>query len=207
MAAHRRPVPLRSLLRASTTCSRPSLGLSRASRPSASSGPPTPAVTSRSRGIELYSGAVDSEGVYSQIATLNPLQSTLVARYGTPPVKRGLGCRGLPLRRHRQRHGHLDVRIQPGDPRGPVPGGASPMPSSQPANPIGQAVVASANYLTAGICLATGGHPATVCNEPGRPGRRRLARARVSRPPRAGAAPAPPVSRRGGPPAACAPSR
>ena len=34
---------------------------------------------------------------------------------------------------------------------------------SQPHDPVGEAIVASANYLTAGICRATGQQPASVC--------------------------------------------
>ena len=38
---------------------------------------------------------------------------------------------------------------------------------SQPHSLVGQAIVASANYLTAGICLATGQQPASVCASKG----------------------------------------
>ncbi len=117
-------------------------------------------------GIEVYSGAVDSEGVYSQIATLNPLQSTLVARYGTPPVKRGSEAGAFPF----VDIGNAMVASTSGFSPGILVGqsqGSIVAALGQAANPIGQAVVASANYLTAGICIATGGHPAAICNSRG----------------------------------------
>jgi hypothetical protein len=38
---------------------------------------------------------------------------------------------------------------------------------SQDGQPIGQAIDASANYLTAGICRATGDQPRAVCSSKG----------------------------------------
>ena len=38
---------------------------------------------------------------------------------------------------------------------------------SDPANPVTQAIVASANYITAGICASTKGAPASVCSSSG----------------------------------------
>ncbi len=40
---------------------------------------------------------------------------------------------------------------------------AVPAPGPTPAPPTGAAIVAAANELTAGICLATDGAPAAVC--------------------------------------------
>ena len=38
---------------------------------------------------------------------------------------------------------------------------------ADPTNIVSQAIVGSANYLTAGICHADGQQPATVCTSPG----------------------------------------
>jgi hypothetical protein len=117
-------------------------------------------------GIELYSAAVDAQGVYSQIAALNPEQSLLVARYGTAPVKRGSEVGTFPF---------LDIgNVMVTSTSGFSPGilvaqsqGAIVGDLTQPSDPIGQAVVASANYLTAGICSATGQRPASTCADRG----------------------------------------
>jgi hypothetical protein len=37
---------------------------------------------------------------------------------------------------------------------------------SDPANPVSRAILGEANYLTAGMCAATGDHPANVCLAP-----------------------------------------
>ncbi len=117
-------------------------------------------------GIEVYSGAVDAQGVYTQIAMLNPAQSLLVARYGTPPVKRGSEAGAFPF----VDIGNVMVTSTSGFSPGVIVGqsqGTIVGALSQPSDPIGQAVVASANYLTAGICVATGGHPAATCTDRG----------------------------------------
>ncbi len=117
-------------------------------------------------GIELYSGAVDAQGVYTQIATLNPLQSFLVSRYGTAPVKRGSAAGSFPF----VDIGNLMVTSTSGFSPGVIVGQSQATIAgdlSQPSAPIGQAVVASANYLTAGICAATGQRPVSTCNGKG----------------------------------------
>jgi hypothetical protein len=117
-------------------------------------------------GIELYSAAVDAQGVYTQIATLSPVQSLLVARYGTPPAKRGSQVGSFPF---------VDignVMVTTTSPFSPAllvgqSQGSIVDDLSQPSDPIGQAVVASANYLTAGICSATGQRPTATCTDKG----------------------------------------
>jgi len=37
----------------------------------------------------------------------------------------------------------------------------------QPSNPIAQAIIGTSNYISAGICAATGGHPGSVCSSSG----------------------------------------
>ncbi|MGH9081547.1 MAG: DUF929 family protein, partial [Acidimicrobiales bacterium] len=117
-------------------------------------------------GIELYSDAVDAHGVYTQIASLNPLESLLVARYGTAPVKRGSEAGSFPF----VDIGNVMVtstsgfspEVLVGQSQGTIAGDLS-----QPSEPIGQAVAASANYLTAGICATTGQRPASTCTDKG----------------------------------------
>lgn len=117
-------------------------------------------------GIELYSGAVDAQGVYARIASLDVQQSLLVARYGAGTVRRGTDAGSLPF---------VDIgNVMVSSTSGFSPGllvnesqGSIVDDLGHPADPIGQAVIASANYLTAGICAATGGHPASTCSDRG----------------------------------------
>lgn len=37
----------------------------------------------------------------------------------------------------------------------------------QPSNPVAQAIIGTSNYISAGICAATGGHPGSVCSSSG----------------------------------------
>ena len=60
----------------------------------------------------------------------------------------------------------------PGPATAPASWPASPGPQiagglSDPTNPATQAIVATANYITAAICASTKGAPASVCNSPG----------------------------------------
>jgi hypothetical protein len=117
-------------------------------------------------GTELYSGAVDAQGVYAQIGTLDPQQAFLMARYGTAPVKRGSAAGSFPF----VDVGNVMVTSTSGFSPGLIVGqsqGSIVDDLTQPSDPIGQAIVASANYLTAGICAATGGHPASTCDDRG----------------------------------------
>jgi Domain of unknown function (DUF929) len=117
-------------------------------------------------GIELYSGAVDAEGVYTRIATLDPLESLLIARYGTASAAHGSGAGAFPF----VDIGNVMVTSTSGFSPEVIVGqsqAAIAADLSQPSEPIGQAVVASANYLTAGICAATGQRPAPTCDDKG----------------------------------------
>jgi hypothetical protein len=117
-------------------------------------------------GIELYSGAVDAEGVYTRIATLDPFESLLLARYGTAPAADGSATGAFPF----VDIGNVMVTSTSGFSPEVIVGqsqGAIAAGLSQPSEPIGQAIVASANYLTAGICAATGQRPASTCDDKG----------------------------------------
>ena len=167
-------------------------------------------------GVELYSDSIDSDGAFTRIATL-----TAVAGGSHEPLRhrvpdRADGPAPSPSSTSAT-DGDLDVRVQPGSDPGPLAVGHRRCPEP-PHDAAGQAIVASANYLTAGICLATGQQPAAVCSSKGcgppttpsgpadigapvPPGTRpdgagTNARLRPSR-----------VSRPGGPSTACAPSR
>jgi hypothetical protein len=116
-------------------------------------------------GVELYSSAADADGAFTRIATLTPMQSALVARYGTGPTK-GSGPASYPFVDIDNTMVTSTAGFSPaiivGQSQSAIVGALS-----QPDDPIGEAIVSSANYLTAGICLATGQQPQAVCSSKG----------------------------------------
>ncbi len=116
-------------------------------------------------GVELYSDSVDSQGAYTQIARLTPAQSALVDRYGTG-AGQGPRTGTLPFVDIdnvlvTSTSGFSPVVLE-GHSQSAIAGDLS-----QPGNPVGQVIVASANYLTAGICRSTDEQPAPVCASAG----------------------------------------
>ncbi len=116
-------------------------------------------------GVELYSNAVDSNGAYTRIANLTPAQSSLVSKYGAPGTSTG-GSLSFPF---------VDVaNVVVATSSGFSPALIANLSQSaiagdldQATQPSTQAIVASANYLTAGICQATHGQPDSVCTSRG----------------------------------------
>jgi len=110
-------------------------------------------------GVELYSTEITNEGTYARIATLTPAQSALADRYGSRSGS-------LPFV-------DIDNRMTA------TTSGYSPAVIAkqsqatilseldQAESPTAQAIVASANYLTAGICAVTGQQPLPVCTSRG----------------------------------------
>ena len=113
-------------------------------------------------GVELYSNVPDTHGVYTRIATLTSAQQELIARYRAPVgtaepfpfvdvdnrvVAPSAGFSPSALERLSQGTIVDDLR--------------------QAVTPESRAIVASANYLSAGICAATHQQPASVCTSKG----------------------------------------
>ena len=126
-------------------------------------------------GIELYSGTTGPDGTFTRLARLTAGQAALVARYapqvggvaaGTPPfvdvagrlvaVTSGFSPALL--------IGLSQAQIA-GDVASPTPPATGSGGTSVP--PTGQAIIAVANQLSAGICAATGQQPAAVCHSRG----------------------------------------
>lgn len=116
-------------------------------------------------GVEVYSDAVDAEGAFARIATLTPVEAMAVARYGVRP-----GPTASPGTFPFVDIGNRVVTSTSGfspavlvkQSQAAIAGGLS-----QADDPITQAVVASANALTAGICAVTGHQPGSVCTSKG----------------------------------------
>jgi hypothetical protein len=119
----------------------------------------------RFTGVELYSDAVNAQGTFSRIATLTPGQSALLARYDTVPGS-GKGSGSYPF----VDIGNTMVTSTSGFSPAVIVGQSQSAIAGaldQTADPSTQAIVASANFLTAGICRATDGQPASVCTSRG----------------------------------------
>jgi hypothetical protein len=116
-------------------------------------------------GVELYSNGTDADGTFTRIASLSPEQQGLVDRY------RGAGSSGTPA----GSYPFLDI----GNKMVASTSAFSPALLAQKSqaaiagdlaqaqSPAGQAIVAAANQLTVGICLATGQEPSRVCTSKG----------------------------------------
>ena len=116
-------------------------------------------------GVELYSDAVNDNGAFTRIARLSPSQSALVSRYGSPGPQ-GASPGSLPF----VDIGNRMVASTSGFSPAVIfrqPQAAIADELSQSGTVTGQAIVASANYLTAGICEATAQQPGSVCSSKG----------------------------------------
>jgi hypothetical protein len=113
-------------------------------------------------GTELYSNAVDSQGAFTRIATLTSEQAALLDRYGNGA--------GGPTSYPFVDINNLLVAGSAGFSPGVLTGlsqGTIAGNLDQPGTASTQAIIASANYLTAGMCRATHGLPAPVCTSRG----------------------------------------
>ena len=126
-------------------------------------------------GVELFSNTSGPDGTFTRLARLTPAQSVLVNRYtaaggdptGASPFVDVAG-RLVALT-----SGFSPVLLA-GQSQSQIAGAVTrPPPPSPPGStgtitpPTGQAVVAVANELSAGICAATGQQPSTVCRSKG----------------------------------------
>jgi hypothetical protein len=126
-------------------------------------------------GVELYSDTTGPDGTFTRLARLTPAQAALVARYaprtsgvttGTSPFVDVAGrlvvsTSGFsPALLAGQSQAQIAAEIAKAAPRVAEPSGTI-------VPPTGQAVVAVANQLSAGICAATGQQPAAVCRSKG----------------------------------------
>jgi len=111
--------------------------------------------------VELYSTQTTPRGAFARIANLDPAQAALVARYGAP-TGTTVGPGDLPFvyianRMVTTTSGYSPAVLE----RQSQATIANDIDHG--AGRVGQAIVASANYLTAGLCTATGQRPASVC--------------------------------------------
>jgi hypothetical protein len=128
-------------------------------------------------GVELYSDQIGADGTFIRIATLTPSQAALVARYsgagagatnGTAPFVDVGGhlVTSTSAFSPALLAGQSQAQIA-GDVARPVAPASAPAVGAAPTPPTGQAIVAAANQLSAGICAATGQQPAPVCRSKG----------------------------------------
>lgn len=116
-------------------------------------------------GVELYSDSAGRSGGFTRITSLTPAQSAVVGRY-VGDGQRALQPGTYPF----VDIDNLAVTSTSGFSPAVLEGRSQAAIAgdlSQPHNPVGRSIVASANYLTAGICRADGGRPSSVCDSKG----------------------------------------
>jgi hypothetical protein len=127
-------------------------------------------------GVELFSDQAGPNGAFRRLARLTPAQAALVAR--TAPLAGGLSAGGTPFLDVAGRIATTTAGFSPallaGESQAQIaaavasPGPTTPAGSTGSTSPpVGQAVLATANQLSAGICAATGQQPASVCSSKG----------------------------------------
>ncbi len=128
-------------------------------------------------GVELYSDQTGPDGTYQRLASLTPTEAAVVAR--TAPDAGGLSPGGVPFLDIAGRLATTTSGFSPALLAGqsqaqiantvadPPPTSSMTDTGSVPTPPTGQAVLAVANELSAGICSATGQQPAAVCSSKG----------------------------------------
>jgi Domain of unknown function (DUF929) len=120
-------------------------------------------------GVEVYSNVTASDGAFGRIAELSPAQQQLVDRFATS------GPVGVPTVASLDPYPFVDIgnsAVMTGSDFSPAVILRLSRPTIvghllDPKSPDGQAIVASANYLTASICQATGQQPTSVCSSRG----------------------------------------
>ncbi len=126
-------------------------------------------------GIELYSDQVGADGAFTRITRLTPAQAALVARYGDSSAASGTGASPFVdvAGRLVATTSGFSPALLAGMSQAQIasaltaPPAASAPAGTRPAPPVGSAVLATANQLTAGICAATDQQPAAVCRSKG----------------------------------------
>ena len=122
-------------------------------------------------GVELYSDQVGADGTFTRITRLDPGEAALVARY-TAQVDGAGAPATWPFVDIANRMVATTSGFSPallvGQSQAQIAAEvAQPLAAATgptPAPPSGAAIVAAANELSAGICLATDGAPAAVCS-------------------------------------------
>ncbi len=124
-------------------------------------------------GVELFSGQTGADGTFIRITRLTPDQSALVARFGAAGEAGGITEPFVDVAgRMVATTAAFSPALLAGQSQAQIADEASQPPAaattgSTTAPPTGQAIIAAANQLTAGICVATGQRPASVCQSRG----------------------------------------
>jgi thiol-disulfide isomerase/thioredoxin len=112
-------------------------------------------------GIELYSDSAATDGAFTKIASLTAPQQAVLNRYATGTDSGSFPFVDIDNLMVASTSGFSPAVIE-GRSQGSI---ASAL--GQAGDPVGQAIVASANYLTAGICRSTDQQPGPVCSSSG----------------------------------------
>ena len=122
------------------------------------------------RPVEHYSNVPDpATGYYTQLEPLTPADQKILSTYYTTRYLPGItsGQVGIPFvdignKVFVYQSSQFSPTILQGLTRQQIASGLS-----DPTNPVTQAIIASSNYLSAGICATNGQQPASVCTSKG----------------------------------------
>ncbi len=115
---------------------------------------------------EIYSNVPDpSTGYYKPLQTPSAKVSALFAEYGKAPYQNDSPSRpeSFPFLDIANRFDIYSVQYSPQVLRG-LTWSQIATDLSNPRSPVAQAIVGSANYLTAAICITTGNQPSSACS-------------------------------------------
>jgi hypothetical protein len=123
-------------------------------------------------GVELFSDQSGPDGAFRRLTRLTPAQAAVVARTGSSVG--GVSAGGTPFLDVAGRLATTTSGFSPalltGQSQAQIAAAVASPTAATPAGgsgttppPTGQAVLAAANQLSAGICAATGQRPASVC--------------------------------------------
>ena len=118
------------------------------------------------KGVEQYSNVADASGGYKVLEQLTPAQVKLISKYDTAKYLPGASPGSIPFisigNRFLVAGASYSPAILSGLTRSEIAAGLS-----DPTNPATQAIVSTANYLTASICQITNQQPGSVCTSKG----------------------------------------
>lgn len=118
------------------------------------------------KGVEQYSNVASASGGYKVLEQLTPSEIKLISKYDTSTYLPGASPGSIPFisigNRFLVAGASYSPAILSGLTRNEIAAGLS-----DPSNPATQAIIATANYLSASICQITNQKPGSVCTSKG----------------------------------------
>jgi hypothetical protein len=115
-------------------------------------------------GVETQTNRLEGS-TYGKLDTLTPAQQQVFSTYDAPPYVGASSAGSIPFVAFGGRFVASGASYSPAVLQGKTAAAVAAM-LSDPSKPVTQAVLGTANALTAALCTMTGGQPATVCSDP-----------------------------------------